>query len=67
MKARYIVGHIFFAWVSFLSVLIGFVGVDEYGSEWLWIGMFFTGTFCLGFQARVLYSKIVSTFFNISK
>lgn len=63
MKARYIVGHLFLAWVSFLLVLIGFVGIDEFGSEWLWIGMFFTGTFCLGFQAGVLYSKIVTRFF----
>jgi hypothetical protein len=33
MKARYIVGYLFLAWVSFLLVLIGFAGIDEYGSE----------------------------------
>ena len=64
MKARYIVGYLFLAWVSFLLVLIGFAGIDEFGSEWLWIGMFFTGSFVLGFQIRVLYSKIVTRFFS---
>jgi len=64
MKARYIVGYLFLSWVSFLLVLIGFAGIDEFGSESLWIGMFFTGSFVLGFQARVLYSKIVTRFFS---
>ena len=63
MKARHIVGHLFLAWVSFLVVLIGFVGIDEFGSEWLWIGMFFTGSFVLGFQSRMLYVKIINLFF----
>jgi hypothetical protein len=63
MKARHIVEHLFLAWVSFLVVLIGFVGIDEFGSEWLWIGMFFTGSFVLGFQSRMLYVKIINLFF----
>ena len=64
MKARHIVGHLFLAWISFLVVLIGFVGIDEFGSEWLWIGMFFIGAFTLGFQSRVLYNKLIEVFFK---
>jgi hypothetical protein len=60
MKARYIVGYLFLAWVSFLLVLIGLAGIDEFGSEWLWIGMFFFGAFILGFQSRVLYDKVLN-------
>ena len=62
MKARHIVGHIFFAWLSIFSALIGLAGIDEFGSEWLWIGMFFSGAFILGFQSRVLYKKVIEVF-----
>jgi hypothetical protein len=64
MKARHIVGHIFFAWLSIFNVLIGLAGIDEFGSGWLWIGMFFIGAFTLGFQSRVLYNKLIEVFFK---
>jgi hypothetical protein len=67
MKARHIVGHIFLAWLSIFNVLIGLAGIDEFGFEWLWIGMFFMGAFVLGFQSRVLYSKVLHLFFHDSK
>ncbi len=60
MKARHIVGHIFFALLSIFSLLIGLAGIEEFGSGWLWIGLFFFGAFVLGFQSRVLYDKVLN-------
>jgi len=63
MKARHVVGHIFFTWLSIFSVLVGLAGIDQFGFEWLWIGIFFSGSFILGFQSRVLYNKLIDVFF----
>lgn len=61
MKARQIVGHIFLAWLSIFMVLLGLVGIEEFGFEWLWIALFFFGAFILGIQTHFLYVK---TFFD---
>jgi membrane-bound ClpP family serine protease len=39
-------------------VLLGLVGIEEFGFEWLWIALFFLGAFTLGFQTRILSSQI---------
>ena len=58
MKARQIVGHIFLAWLSIFMVLLGLVGIEEFGFEWLWIDVLLLGAFTLGFQSHFLYTKI---------
>ena len=41
MAARFIVGHEFFSYLSFIFLKIGFAGIDEYGAGWLWLVFFF--------------------------
>jgi ABC-type transport system involved in cytochrome c biogenesis permease component len=50
MKARHIVGHIFFALLTIFSLLIGLAGIEEFGSGWLWLGLFFSALLFLDFN-----------------
>ena len=58
MAARRIVGHVFFAYLSFIFLKIGVAGIDEYGAGWLWLVLFFLGAFTLGLQTNLLWAKI---------
>jgi hypothetical protein len=57
MRAKHIIGHIFFAYLAFLNLIIGIAGIDEFGAAWLWLGIFFSGAFILGLQTHLLWRK----------
>jgi len=61
MRAKNIIGHIFFAYLAFLNLIIGVAGIDEFGAAWLWLGLFFTSAFSLGLQTHLLWTKIFAT------
>ena len=40
--------------ISFYLLVIGVRGLDTFGTGWLWLGIFFTGAFLIGFQTKAL-------------
>jgi hypothetical protein len=61
MKARHILGHLFFAYLSFLNLIVAVSGIDEFGAAWLWLALFFISAFLLGLQSHLLWTKFFTT------
>ena len=54
MKAKQIIGHILTPVISFYLLVIGARGLETFGIGWLWVVLFFTGAFLIGFQTKTL-------------
>jgi hypothetical protein len=54
MKAKKLIWNLISPAISFYLLVIGMRGLDTFGTGWLWLGLFFTGAFLIGFQTKSL-------------